>query len=105
MDNRRSSCSSCAGSTHIPSTRSPGIRSPGIRSRNDIRENRSRFRLLPRRLTPERQLVLPEPKLVRLLPMEVKAIFSYILLFVNFPVVCVFAEGLKAPCYEAHRRI
>ena len=90
MDNRRSSCSNCAGNTHIP----------GIRSRNDIRDNRSRFRLRRPRLKPERQLVWLEPEPVRLLPMEVKEVFSYILLFMNFPVVCVFAEGLKAPGTE-----
>ena len=86
-DNRRSSCSSYAGNTHIP----------GIRTRNDMRDNRRRRRLLLSRLKPERQLVLLEPERVRLLPMEVKEVFSCILLFLNFPFVCVFAEGLKAP--------
>ena len=80
MDNRRSSCSNCAGNTHIP----------GIRSHNDMRDNRSRPRLLLSRLRPERQLVLLELEPVRLLPMEVKEVFSYILLFLNFPVcLCV----------------
>ena len=80
MDNRRNSWSSCAGNTHMP----------GIRSRNDIQDNRSRPRLLRFRLKPERRLVLPEPKPVRLLPMEVKEVFSCILLFLNFPVcLCV----------------
>jgi hypothetical protein len=51
-------------------------------------------------LKPERQLVLLEPEPIRLLPMEVKEVFSYILLFANFPVVCVFEEGLKAPGTE-----
>ena len=66
MDNRRSSCSSYAGNTHIP----------GIRSRNDRRDNRRLLRLLLSRLKPERQLVLLEPEPVRLLPMEVKEVFS-----------------------------
>ena len=66
MDNRRSSCSSYAGNTHIP----------GIRSRNDMRDNRRLLRLLLSRLKPERQLVLLEPEPVRLLPMEVKEVFS-----------------------------
>src|SRR4029077_10868485 len=65
MDNRRSSCSSCGGNTHIP-----GIRSLDIRSHNDIPDNRSRLRLLRCRLKPERQLVLLEPEPVRSLPME-----------------------------------
>jgi hypothetical protein len=92
MENRRSSRNSCAGNTHT--------HIPDIRSRNDMRDNRIRPRLLRCRLKPERQLVLLAPKPVRLLPMEVKAVFSYILLFMNFPVVCVFAEGLKAPHAE-----
>jgi len=66
MDNRRSSCSSCAGNTHIP----------GIRIRNDRRDNRSLLRLLLSRLKPERQLVLLEPEPVRSLSMEVKEVFS-----------------------------
>ena len=68
MDNRRSSCNSCAGNTHI--------HIPGIRSRNDIRDYRIRPRRLLSRLKPERQLVLLEPEPVRLLPMEVKEVFS-----------------------------
>jgi hypothetical protein len=84
-DNTETPRNNYAGNTHIP----------GIRSCcNDIRDNRSRFRLLRRRLKPERQLVLLEPEPVRLLPMEVKEVFSYILLFMNFPVVCVFAERM-----------
>ena len=90
MDNRRSSCNGCAGSTHIPSTRSPGIR-----SRNDIRDSRSRFRRLRPRSKPERQLVLLEPEPVRLLPMEVKEVFSYHPPILNFPLVCVFAAHVK----------
>jgi hypothetical protein len=84
MDNRRSSCSSCAGNIHIP----------GIRSHNDIRGNRIRPRLLRSRLKPERQLVLPEPEPVRLLPMEVKEVFSYISpLFVRL-------RGMRTPAKE-----
>ena len=48
----------------------PGSRNSGIRG------NRIRLRLLRRRLKPERQLVLMAPELVRLLPMEVKEVFS-----------------------------
>src|SRR4029077_7422563 len=81
MDNRRSSCNSCAGNTHIPDIRS---------SRTDRRDNRSRPRLRRSRLKPERQLVLPEQDSARLLPMEVKEVFSYILLCLNFPLfVCL----------------
>jgi len=83
MDNRRSSCSSCAGNSYIPGIRNSHI--PGIRSRNDIRDNRSRFRLLRCRLKPERQLVLPESKPVRLLSMEVKEVFSLFSLLLDFP--------------------
>ena len=36
----------------------------------------NRIRLLRRRLKPERQLVLLEPEPARLLPMEVKEVFS-----------------------------
>lgn len=68
MDNRRSSYSNCVGNTRS--------RSPGIRSRNDMQDNQRLLRLLLSRLKPERQLVLPEPKPVRLLPMEVKEVFS-----------------------------
>ena len=88
----RNNCNNYVGNTqNIPDIRS---------SRNDMRDNRRRFRLLRPRLKPERQLVWLEPEPVRLLPMEVKEVFSYILLFMNFPVVCVFAEGLKAPGTE-----
>ncbi len=81
MDNHRNSCSSSAGNTHIP-----GIHS----SRSDTRDNRSRSRFLRSRLKPERQLVLLEPEPVRLLPMEIKEVFSYMLLFLNFPLfVCL----------------
>ena len=41
-----------------------------------MRGNRIQLRLLRRRLKPERQLVLLEPEPVRLLPMEVKEVFS-----------------------------
>jgi hypothetical protein len=100
MDNRRSSCSSCAGNTH---THIPGIRS----SRNDIQDNRSRPRLLPSRLKPERQLVLLEPEPVQSLPMEVKEVFSRILLFLNFPVCLCVCSGTEAPGTEltAHMKI
>jgi hypothetical protein len=50
---------------------------PGSRnSSTGMRGNRIRLRLLRRRLKPERQLVLLEPEPVRLLPMEVKEVFS-----------------------------
>jgi hypothetical protein len=88
MDNRRSSCSSYAGNSYIPGIRNNHI--PGIRSRNDIRDSRSRFRRLRPRLKPERQLVLLEPEPVRLLPMEVKEVFSYHPPILNFPLfVCL----------------
>jgi hypothetical protein len=51
-------------------------------------------------LKPERQLVLPAPEPARLLPTEVKEVFSYVLPSLNFPVICVFAEGLKTPGTE-----
>ena len=85
LDNRRSSCRSYAGNSYIPGIRNSHI--PGIRSRNDIRDSRSRFRRLRPRLKPERQLVLLEPEPVRLLPMEVKEVFSYHPPILNFPVV------------------
>jgi hypothetical protein len=94
MDNRRNSCSSSVGNTRIP----------GIRNRNDIRDNRSRPRLLLSRLKPERQLVLLEPEPVRLLPMEVKEVFSYILLCLNFPVIVVLLRDRKL-LDGAYRRI
>src|SRR4029453_4541295 len=70
----------------------------------DMPDNRSRFRLLRCRLKPERQLVLPESKPVRLLPMEVKEVFSYILLFMNFPVCSCVYRGNESSYYDgAHR--
>ena len=68
MDSPRNSRNSCVGNSH----NSPGNRNcctgrPG---------NRIQFLLLQFRLKPERQLVLPELEPVRLLPMEVKEVFS-----------------------------
>ena len=77
MDNPRNSRNSCVGNNH---NCSPGIRSSRIGTRgNRIRFRRGRFQ--PK---PERQPLLPAPEPVRLLPMEVKEVFSYIpLLFVS----------------------
>lgn len=94
-DNRRSSCSNCVGNTHIP----------GIRSRSDMRDNRPLPRLLLSRLKPERQLVLPEPEPVRLLSMEVKEVFSYVLLFFEFPVCLCVCRGTESSCYGPYRRM
>ena len=68
MSSSRNSYSSYEGNTR----NIPGIRS----SRTGTRGNQIRFQLLRRRLTPGRQLVLPEPAPVRSLFMEVKDVFS-----------------------------
>src|SRR5262249_35812030 len=67
-DSHRSSCNSFVGSIHS---------SPGDRNNcTGMRGNQIRFRLLRHRLKPEHQLVLPAPEPVRLLPTEVKEVFS-----------------------------
>ena len=95
MDNRRSSCSSYAGNTHIP----------GIRSRNDMRDNRRLLRLLLSRLKPERQLVLLEPEPVRSLPMEVKEVFSLCPPIFEFPRLLCVCRGTESSCYGPYRRM
>jgi hypothetical protein len=60
----RNSYNSHGDNTHFI----PGSRNSGMRG--------NRLRLLRRRLKPERQLVLLEPEPARLLPMEVKEVFS-----------------------------
>ena len=64
-DTRRNSC--MGNSRNSPDTRNSCIGTPG---------NRIRFLLLRLLPKPERQLVLPEAEPVRLLPMEVKEVFS-----------------------------
>src|SRR5205085_8294888 len=74
MDNRRSNCVS---STHSPDTHN---HNSDTRSYNDTPDNRNRSQLHQRQLKLERQLVSLESKPARLLPMELKEVFSCILL-------------------------
>ena len=86
MENPRNSCNSYVGNNH----RIPDIRS----SCTGMLGNQIRPRLLRSRLKPERKFVLPEPEPVRLLPMEVKEVFSY-----NSPLF-VRLRGMQTPATE-----
>ena len=88
-DTPRNSCNSCVGNNrNTPDTRNSCTCKP---------DNRIRPQLLRFRLKPERQPVLSAPRQVRLLPMEVKEVFSWFFLLLQF---CLLSGGMKAPVRE-----